>query len=125
MVLEWKTEAQQIRRMIGKLGARARTQRLPETIRQQVLAYVERGRGAGVRWRALAAAVHLSVSTIHRWRWSTEASLPVSALVPVALAPTGAAGPSNGSSLTLVTPSGHRIEGLTVHDAMVVVRALA
>lgn len=126
MPVSWEDEAGRVREALARLGARGRTQRLPEAIRRRVLTVVERGRQAGVSWHQLAAGVNLSVSTLHRWQATASGRHhrePVVVPVTIQAAPSAPRPPV--SALVLVTASGHRLEGLQVAEAVTVLRALA
>jgi hypothetical protein len=125
MATRWESEAEQVREAIAALGARGRTQRLPGAIRDRVLSLVARGRESGASWQALAAAVQLSVATLHRWYATASAQRAAPALVPVAIEAAPRPRRPLGPVLVLITASGHRLEGLHVAEAVTVLRALA
>jgi hypothetical protein len=125
MVTRWESEAERIREAIAALGPRGRTQRLPEAIRRRVLLLMDRGRQAGASWQQLAAAVNLSVSTLHHWQATAGARYPEAVMVPVTVQAAPPMQLPPVSALVLVTASGHRLEGLHVAEAVMVLRALA
>lgn len=125
MPVSWGDEAGRVRESLARLGARGRTQRLPEAIRRRVLTVVERGRQAGVSWHQLAAGVNLSVSTLHRWQATASGQQREPVVVPVTIQAAPSAPRPPVPALVLVTASGHRLEGLQVAEAVTVLRALA
>lgn len=125
MIARWESEAERIREAVAALGPRGRTQRLPGAIRRRVLMLIERGRQAGASWQELAVAVNLSVATLHRWQATASGRHPEPVVVPVTVQAAPPLPLPPGSALVLVTASGHRLEGLHVTEAVLVLRALA
>jgi hypothetical protein len=116
----------QAREAVRGLGRRGRTQRVPPAVRERVVVYARAARARGVSWRGIAKAVGLSTSGVQRFASEKPTARPA-ALVAVALRPVRpatreAAAPS---SLTWVTPSGHRLERLSLEDAVALLRALS
>ena len=103
----------QARRAVDTLGKRGKTSRVPTTVREIVLEYASEQRANGVNWREIATAVGLSSTVIKRWAGAEKR--PSRKLVPVAVRQEHA--PNGNRALALVTPSGIRVEGLTVGDA--------
>lgn len=93
--------------------------------REQVRAEVDRLRGEGLGLEAACKAVGIAETTYRKWRDDatplTLRPVEVTALVPLAH-PTPAPA---ALGLTLVAPSGYRIEGLAVETAAQLLRALA
>jgi hypothetical protein len=118
-------ETRAIRRAIAALGHRGRTERIPLPIRARVMRVVEAGRAEGRSWRELAHGVGLAVTTIERWSALARRSRP--ALVPVQVeAVDWTAAPEAGRrpGLAVVSASGVRLEGVSVAEAISVLRAL-
>jgi len=87
--------------------------------RQRVLSYVRERRQAGATWDGIAEEVGVSRTTLRSWSRASEPA--VASLVPVVVAET----PSlPNSSLCLTSPSGYRLEGLCIEEAIVVLGAL-
>ena len=109
----------QAREAIEGLGERGRTQRIPDEVRQAVMAYARRERSRGRRWSEIAAAVGLSTSVLGRWsrgqRWAR------SRVVRVAVSGQSV---DAQAALVLVTPAGYRLEGLDAAKALDLLRAL-
>jgi hypothetical protein len=113
----------QAREAVRGLGRRGRTQRVPAPVRERVVAYARVARARGVSWRRIARAVGLSTSGVQRFA-QARPSRPHASLVPVVVqAPTPESSHSV-AGLTLLTPSGHRLERLSFEQALVLLRAL-
>jgi len=103
------------RRALKALGPRGQTTRIPESVRGGVLAYVREARRAGETWAEIAQNVGLSETALQRWhRGGPKKFLPVVVSNP----------PIEEMKLTLTTRSGERLEGLSLQDAVQVVKAL-
>src|SRR5512145_873380 len=103
----------QAREAVRGLGRRGRTQRIPVAVRERVVAYARVARTRGVSWRRIARAVGLSTAGVQRF---AQAKLPPpqASLVPVIVpAPTPESSHAE-TGLTLLTPSGHRLERLSL-----------
>ena len=112
------------KKAVSGLGRRGRTTRIPDDVRAAVLTYARSERERGVKWREIARAVGLSESVLVRWT-SGERRHPQSArIVPVRVA-LPQSGVALAGGVTLVSPSGYRVEGLAVIDALEVLHALA
>ncbi len=97
-------------------GARWRT---PAALRDEITVWALGLRGEGHTLGAVASAIGLSESTIGRWMSAQEGS---GHLRQVRVA--GDAGPLEPGGLAIVTPAGHRLEGLSLDDAVNVLRRL-
>lgn len=113
---------------VRSLGTRGRTTRIPPDVRAAILAYAVVARRDGRPWHEIAATVGVSVAVLHNWQRS---SLPSPApgrrgtsrlLVPVVVRDEKH---HQARVLTLVTPGGHRVEGLGVAELVDVLRRLA
>ena len=78
--------------------------------REAIVEQVRRLRSEGMTMTAVVAEVGVSQMTLAKW---LKAANPGPAFLPVVVAPTT----PPPASLTLVTPAGYRIEGLTM-DAL-------
>ena len=88
-------------------GPRGPGRRYSHGLRQQVTAWADGERRRGREWQSIATDLGIDRGTLKRW--CTEGP----ALVPVVVRPTGASEP-----VTLVAPSGWRIEGLSLAQAL-------
>lgn len=110
------------REAMKRLGERGRTTRIPDDVREAVLVYAKRERSRGVGWAEIAKEVGVSGSVLIRWTKGRRRHSGRSRgrLVPVRLL---TATPARGG-VVLIAPSGHRIEGLSVGEAVEILRAL-
>ena len=115
-------EDRELRELRHQLGAipRGRGRRIPAALRARIIAWTAPRRARGAEWRALARALGVHAETLTHWLAAAPAPAPAVPLRPVAVtdAPARAA-------LTLVAPSGLRVEGATVADAIAILRGLA
>lgn len=95
--------------------------RVPREVRDEVSRYAARRREQGAPWAVIARETGLDVGKLQRWntRARRVASLPV--LRPVEVLPE----PEPPVELTLIAPSGVRIEGLAMEQAAHLLRLLA
>jgi len=114
--------AKQARVAIEQMGGRGRTTRIPEEVREAVMAYVEQARSAKVSWDEIAATVGLSKTVLARWQRATRRPGANGRLVPVTVGHDHV-GEANGT-LVLATPSGYRLEGLSIGNAVEILRAI-
>ena len=101
----------------GELGKRWRC---PARLKSRIVAYARQCRAGGERLADIAGRLGLVEKTLGRWLCreqleGTATGFRSVAIVPVAAAP----GRSRveAKELTLVTPAGHRVEGLDVESA--------
>ena len=110
-------EREQLKRTIGRLE-RGRGRRYPAALRGRIDAYVARRREQGASWAAIGDELDVPLETLRRWSKTPR----VSAMVPVeVVAPTV----DSDDIVAVVSPSGWRLEGLDVRDAVAVLRALS
>jgi hypothetical protein len=83
-----------------------------------VLAFTQSRRSDGVSWAQIASELGMHVGTLLRWSKTTEEQ-PPRALVPVRVVPD-----ASERTVSVVSTSGYRIEGLTLHEAVTALRAL-
>lgn len=115
------SEAGGLRRRVIALGRRTRGARLPDELRAEVIRFAMERRRHGDGVRTIARALGVSPESIRRWTMSTAAR-PTRALVPIVVRDDdrGPEGP-----ITLTSPGGYRVDGLTVASAAALLRALA
>ena len=118
--------AKQARAAVEQLGTRGRTTRIPDEVRQAVMAYVTEARAHDVSWDDISRAVGLSKSALIRWQRPRHRRMPQRTIVPVAVEQDAveAAG-TPGGTIVVTTPSGYRIEGLRVDEAAALLRTLS
>ena len=113
-------ELQALHRLLARVQ-RGRGRRYPAAVRERVRAWTAERRTRGDRWDELAGELGIHSHTLQRW-----ATLPVERAVelrPVAVLDVGEVPPAR--ALTIVSPSGLRIEGVTIADVIAILRGLA
>ncbi len=114
-----------LRRAVDALPA-GRSRRYSAALRIRVESAMRRARAAGWSQMRFAIAVGIPAETLSKWRaapLSTQADL-----VRVHIrddADSDAATTTEGGSLSLVSPSGYRVEGLRRDDVVALLQALA
>ena len=110
-------EAAEIRRLVrSRAGLR-----YSPALRARIERYVRRRRLEGASQSTVSREVGVKWSTLRRWEVRADGS--ASALVPVTVATTTSE-MSAPTIVSLVTPSGYRLEGLDARDAFALFRAL-
>lgn len=112
------------KKAVGGLGRRGRTTRIPDEVRVAVLRYARSERERGVKWREIARTVGLSESVLVRWTSGEHRRRTPAKIVPVRVA-VGPRGVAVAGGVTLISPSGYRVEGLAVIDALEALQTLA
>lgn len=115
-----KGELSQLRRRVEALGRRHRGARIPSSLRTAIAAYAADGRAAGASCRGIAERLGVSAESIRRWTVPTRVRPGGSELVPVRVVAEAAAG-----RLTISSPAGYRVEGLSIDEAAELLRRLA
>jgi transposase len=87
------------------------------SLRSAVVEFAHKRRSQGASWKEIAGELGMRFETVVRW--STRASSRSLKRIEVV-----DEGRVVGGGLSIVSPSGHRLEGLTVQDAIAVLRAL-
>ena len=98
-------------------GASAKPTPIPSGLRARIVAFAARARDAGWSLPIVARAVGVSVGSVRNWRREP----PAAALVPVVVTPRAIV---ERAALTVVAPSGYRVEGLDVPTTAALLRAL-
>ena len=109
-------ELAELHRALVDLGPKRPGRRIPARLKSRILSVVRGRQANGESQRGLAEALGLSGETLRRWLTAPSAvedRAPVRPL-PVSVMPL----PSPAVSLALVTPTGYRVEGLTVASAV-------
>ena len=110
-------ELRDIQRALAKFRKR-RTARYPAVLRERITGWVATRRERGDWWSEIAKPLGIPEQTLARWAEpcadETTAMLPVDVIdVP----PVG--------TVTLVSPTGLRIEGVAIADAIAILRGIA
>ncbi len=113
--------ANQIRGLITQTTTGTARHRVPREVRAEVCRYAVRRRKAGATWAAIARETGLDVRKLQRWNTRARRTASVPVLRPVEVLPE----PELSEGLTLIAPSGVRIEGLGVQEAAQLLRLLA
>lgn len=108
-----KDDAKSLRAELDRIGTRRGRCIRPE-LRDRATAWIAARRAAGRKVSELAAELGVSDGTILRW-----SSRGVKAIVPVRVVPD-----ATGDGVSVVSPSGFRIEGLSLTDAVRALREL-
>ena len=96
--------------------------RAPREVREEVCRYAARRRDEGAPWAVIARETGLGVRKLQRWQSrARRSSSAVSVLRPVEVLPA----PEPPESLTVIAPSGVRVEGLGLEQAAQLLRLLA
>ncbi len=114
--------AHQIRELITETTTGSVRPRVPREVRDEVCRYAVRRRKAGAAWALIARETGLDIRKLQRWNTRARraaASDPV--LRPIEVLPE----PEPPVGLTLIAPSGVRIESLAVEQAAHLLRLLA
>jgi hypothetical protein len=117
-------EAKELRAEIAKLRP-DKHRRYPEELRRRILAWVNRAEEVGMYPSECSEAIGVKSWRFTMWRKAfakakTKPKSEALALVEIE-APTTL---PIGTGLALVAPSGHRVEGLTIHQVATLLREL-
>ena len=104
--------AAELKAEVGGVERRYRGARYPDGVRERLVAFAREQRDAGVGWHRIGAAVGVRGETLRRWC----SGRPSGRLVPVHVV--------GQPAVTLVSPTGWRVEGLSLTDAATLLRAL-
>ena len=110
---EYRAKLDEVR---ARGGARWRT---PAALRDEITVWARGLRSGGHTVGAVASAIGLSESTLGRWLSAQEQSAGIR---PVRVA--GEARGIESGAVVIVTPAGYRLEGLSLDDAVNVLRRL-
>ena len=109
-----------LRRRVHALGPRHRGARVPPALRAAIAAYARDERAAGASCEAIASRLGVSAESIRRWAFTEPVRDGSSALVPVHVVAEAAA-----TTCTVWSPTGYRVDGLSVGEAAELLRRLA
>lgn len=110
-------EAARIRGLVRATGPRGRGARLPDDVRRELIAFARRRWRDGVGLRRIATATGVSPESIRRWMLRDEPRSAVRELVEVEVRSDVV--PGSIGTLSVCSPSGYRIDGLTLEQAVV------
>ena len=109
-------ESGNLRRELDRVGGRRRGLCFPKELKQRASEWIAGQRAAGVSAVQIADELGLSPGTVLRWSTKMKATR---ALIPVRIV--GERGPER--MVSVVSPLGFRIEGLSVAEAAALLRA--
>lgn len=110
-----KDEASFLRRELDRIGTR-RGPCVAPALRERASAWLRKERASGRTVSELAGELGIAAGTVLRWSSMTDAM----AMVPVHIV----ADVSEAKTVSVVSPSGFRIEGVTLTEAVLVLREL-
>jgi hypothetical protein len=107
---------------LAALGKRGRTTRIPDDVRAMVIRCARQQRRRGVPWRTIASELGVSASAMQRWakRRERPRTRRAAVMVPVQVREERL----EERGLAVVTPSGVRVEGLSLEAAVHVLQQL-
>jgi len=114
-----KREVSELRRQVKVLGPRHRGARIPSSLRAAIAAYAGDERAAGASCRGIAERLGVSAESIRRWTVRTPVRDGGSELVPVRVIAEAV------GRLTIWSPAGYRVDGLSIRAAAELLRSLA
>jgi hypothetical protein len=109
-------EAEKLRRELARVET-GRGKRYPAELRQRVVAWASRRHAEGASWETIKAELGQKFDTVRRWCLSTR---PSRALARVRVVSERA----EPRLVSVVSPAGFRIDGVTMADAAVLLREL-
>ena len=111
-------EALRLKRELA-VQERGRGKRYDRALRARIVAFAEHRRSEGRSWAAIATELGGRFETIRRWcesRWPQRTAL--------AVRPVEVVGDGGGTTLAVVSRSGLRVEGLTLDEAIAILRSV-
>jgi hypothetical protein len=114
-------EAAVLRRELARVE-KGRGKRYPEQLRTRVMAWAAGRRAAGASWQQIKRELGQRFDTVRRWcTTDTAAASRTRALVPVRIVRDEPA----VRAVAVVSPTGFRVDGLTLSEAAALLRELA
>lgn len=134
-----KSEERLIRRWIDQLRPFGRGRTYTPKLRERIIKFIELAKAAGINEVDCCKSIGVSPTSVRSWRRAEERELPSEAaaesafetppelsvepltkeLVPIEVTPSPL---QLGGGLSLVTPRGFRVEGLSLEQAFALVR---
>ena len=108
-------EAEALRREFSKIG-RGRGQRYPAALKQRAIALGRSQRGTGTTWAEIASSIGLHQETIRCWCREAGEARSLRRVEIVA--------DEADKTVSVVAPSGFRIEGVSLADALTLLEKL-
>ena len=110
-------EARELRRRVARLTRDRPGFRFSPALRAEISAWVAAQRERGVWWCDLSCAIGISAATLKRWATPTVVTAAMRPVEVIDAPPIG--------TVTLVSPTGLRIEGVAIADAIAILQGLA
>src|SRR5947209_8057570 len=104
-----KHDVRTLRRRVHALGPRHRGARVPAALRATIAAYARDERAGGASCGAIAERLGVSAESIRRWACTESVRDGSGAFVPVHVVAEAAV-----ATLTVWSPTGYRVDGLSV-----------
>lgn len=111
-------DARELRRRVARLKRDRPGFRFSSALRAEITAWVVVQRGRGVWWCDLSRAIGVPAETLKRW--AAPRTPDAAAMLPVEVIDVPPVG-----TVTLVSPTGIRLEGVSIVDAIAVLQGLA
>jgi hypothetical protein len=111
-------EGRELRRRVARLKRDRPGFRFSAALRAEITAWVAKHRERGQWWRELSSAIGVPEQTLKRW--AEPRPMAPASLVAVEVIDAPPPG-----TVTLVSPTGLRIEGVAIADAIAILRGLA
>jgi hypothetical protein len=109
---------QDLRRRLDTIP-RGRGRRFPAALRERIVAWTAERRARGDEWCELSRELGIPAGTLKRWTTPSPEG-------PFSLRPVDVIDDEPpGRTVTIVAPSGLRVEGVTIADAITILRGLA
>lgn len=115
-------EAKQLRGEIAKLRPDKR-RRYPDDLRRRILGWVERATDAGQLEHECSKAIGVKTWRFRMWRQQEVHAARLEAN-PLALVPVELPAMATSVGISLVAPSGYRVEGLSLEQLVALLRGL-
>lgn len=109
-------DARELRRRVARLKRDRRGFRFSPALRAEITAWAREQRERGTWWCDLSRAIGVPAETLKRW---TASPAVAPTMVPVEVIDAPPMG-----TVTLVSPTGLRVEGVSIADAIAILRGL-
>jgi transposase-like protein len=111
-------ELQVLRRQLDTIP-RGRGRRIPTALRERITVWATTRRAQGAWWSELARHLGIPAQTLMRWAAASRSGRSLS------LRPVEVLEAEPVRTMSIVSPSGLRVEGLTIGDVITILRGLA
>jgi hypothetical protein len=94
-----------------------RGKRYPPALKARIIEFAQSRRGDGASWAEVAGDIGIAFETLRRWCMAAEAK-------PRTMVPVRVVADRDEATVSVVSAGGHRVDGLTLPEAIAVLRAL-